>query len=202
MVLFWKFLAIFMPMKDTQLQLFMLLLGCKPSGRHTEQHDIFFGIGQSLKDLIPQMEAFWPEAGKIHLDAWRPVTRVGDYKVVVVSKQTPAAEEERQGRQLYFLNLGGYKPGCFDEFHYKVLTIEPDSGSAIQTAKMTTFFRHELSPHIDDKYGIDVDDIYNVEEILPPDLKENYRLAFFKPDAAVAAEDEWNIGYTKLSNLL
>ncbi|MGN6440105.1 MAG: DUF1543 domain-containing protein [Agriterribacter sp.] len=33
----------------------MLLLGCKPAGRHTEQHDVFFGIGASLKDLIPDI---------------------------------------------------------------------------------------------------------------------------------------------------
>lgn len=56
-------------MKD-KVKLYMLMLGCKPKGRFTEQHDIFFGIGNSLKDLIPQMKIFWPEAkGQIHIDA-------------------------------------------------------------------------------------------------------------------------------------
>lgn len=45
-----------------ELQLYMVILGCKPKGRFTEQHDIFFGIGNSLKNLIPQMNFFWPEA--------------------------------------------------------------------------------------------------------------------------------------------
>lgn len=55
-----------------QLKLFMVLIGCKPEGRHTEQHDIFFGIGSELRDLIPDMLAFWPEAnGKLHIDGWR-----------------------------------------------------------------------------------------------------------------------------------
>jgi Domain of Unknown Function (DUF1543) len=61
-------------------KLYMLLLGCRPEGRHTEQHDVFFHIGESLESLIPAIVEFWPEAkGKIHVDAWREVTRVGDF---------------------------------------------------------------------------------------------------------------------------
>ena len=37
----------------------MLLLGCRPTGRNTEQHDIYFGIAKSLKDLIPEIKSFW-----------------------------------------------------------------------------------------------------------------------------------------------
>jgi hypothetical protein len=49
-----------------QPKLFMLLLGCKPLGRNTEQHDIFFGIADSLPELKPEILNFWPEAqGKI-----------------------------------------------------------------------------------------------------------------------------------------
>ena len=35
------------------MKLFMLLLGCLLKGRNTEQHDIFFGIAETLKDLVP-----------------------------------------------------------------------------------------------------------------------------------------------------
>ncbi|MFV8358664.1 DUF1543 domain-containing protein, partial [Flavobacterium sp. XS1P32] len=53
---------------EKELKLYMLMLGCTPAGRLTEQHDIFFGIGKSLKDLIPQIKNFWPEAkGKLHI---------------------------------------------------------------------------------------------------------------------------------------
>jgi hypothetical protein len=31
---------------------------CTPAGRHTEQHDIFFGIGSSLKEIVPKMKDF------------------------------------------------------------------------------------------------------------------------------------------------
>ena len=91
-------------MKDT-LKLYMVMLGCKPEGRFTEQHDIFFGIGKSLKDLIPQMKTFWPEAkGRIHIDAWREVTLVDHFSIEIVSKK---AMEKPVSDNLYFINLGG-----------------------------------------------------------------------------------------------
>lgn len=53
------------------VNLHMVMLGCTPKGRFTEQHDIFFGIGSNLKELVPDMKDFWPEAkGRIHIDAW------------------------------------------------------------------------------------------------------------------------------------
>jgi hypothetical protein len=47
---------------------------------------------------------------------------------------------------------------------------------ASKKAEATTFYKHWFRRsyfHIDDKYGIDVDDIYNVDDILDAKLKEN-----------------------------
>ncbi|HEY2722863.1 MAG TPA: DUF1543 domain-containing protein [Chitinophagaceae bacterium] len=57
-------------------KLFMLLIGCTPPGRNIEQHDIFFGIGESVSDLVADVVAFWPGENKLHFDAWREVTNV------------------------------------------------------------------------------------------------------------------------------
>ncbi|MEY4867407.1 MAG: hypothetical protein RIT36_306, partial [Bacteroidota bacterium] len=68
-------------------KLFMVLIGCKPKGRHTEQHDIFFGIADQLRDLIPEMLSFWPEAeGDMHVDGWREVTQVDGQDIKVVGR--------------------------------------------------------------------------------------------------------------------
>jgi hypothetical protein len=144
-------------------KLFMLLLGCKPVKRNTEQHDVFFGIGNELKDMLPDIYNFWPEAKqKIHIDAWREVTQVGNYSVEVVDRQH--AKSITNQTKLFFINLGGYKPGEFEEFHYKMLVAAKEKGDAVQEAKQTAFYRHTgfkgATSHIDDKYGIDVDDIY------------------------------------------
>src|SRR5579863_435826 len=97
------------------LKLYMLLLGCKPPGKHIEQHD------------------------------------------------TP---------RLFFVNLGGYQENTFEEQHYNLLTLKVNRCAGFQEAKQTIFFRYKhftgAESHIDDKYGIDVDDLYEIEEMLSP----------------------------------
>lgn len=178
----------------------MLLLGCTPPGRNTEQHDVFFAIGENLKNLVPDIIEFWHE-GKVHVDAWREVTLVDGYRISVAERdETQRAEENR----LFFINLGGYKRGVFDEPHYKIISVHPNMGAAIQAAKNTDFFLNVHFPgatsHVDDKFGIDVDDIYEVGDILPPAQKESYKIVVEKA-AAGAVEDELNLGYFKLANL-
>jgi hypothetical protein len=181
-------------------KLFMLLLGCKPAGRNTEQHDIFFGIGTSLKDLKPSIEAFWPEAeGRIHIDSWREVTAVDGFTISIEERTVNAVLDSNK---LFFLNLGGYKENDLEEYHYKMIVVAPEKGKAIDTAKQTAFYKHYGFPgavsHIDDKYGIDVDDIYEIEDILPRAIKEMYRIRVLPK---TGTEDQLKIGYLKLSNL-
>ncbi|HEY0174820.1 MAG TPA: DUF1543 domain-containing protein [Pedobacter sp.] len=182
------------------MKLYMLLLGCKPSGRHTEQHDVFFTVGSSLKDTLPAILDFWPEAnGKIHIDAWREVTEVDGFSVQVVSK---AAQSNGSG-QLFFLNLGGYKRDEFEEPHYKLLLVGQDKAEMIKRAKQSAFYQHtgfEGAPsHIDDKYGVDVDDIFEIEDVLPPGIKDRFSLLISPLTAAV--KDEIHLGYLPLQKL-
>ncbi len=184
------------------MKLFMIMLGCRPKGRFTEQHDIFFGIANSLKDLIPEMKAFWPEAkGKIHVDVWREVTLVDNYSIEVVPKSNNSASEN----QLFFINLGGYKENEFEEFHYKMLAVGPEMSQAVKKSKETTFYKHcgfkGATSHIDDKFGVDVDDIYNVKEILELDLKEKFELKITKSENELI-EDKLHIGYLKLEKIV
>jgi len=179
--------------------LYMILTGCRPAGRNIEQHDIFFGIAGSIKDLLPGIKTFWPEGvkkGQLHVDAWRKVTSVNGFAVQVLEKPAPV-----EGIQLFFINLGGYKRNEFEEFHYKMLVAAPDKGEAIKQAKQTAFFRHTgfkgANSHIDDKYGVDVDDVFAIRDILPPATKERYSL-LLQPAPADLPEDEIHLGYFKL----
>lgn len=188
------------------LRLFMVIIGCKPKGRYTEQHDVFFGVAAHIRDLVPQMMDFWPEAkGKIHIDAWREVTRVEGHIITVMPADGITESAAPGVFNLFFINLGGYKPGEFEEYHYKMLAVAPDPALAIQKAKQTAFFKHNgfkgARAHIDDKYGIDVDDIYPVQEILNPIYKQRYSLYIEADTTELSAEDELHIGYFKLDKL-
>ena len=178
----------------------MVLLGCTPEGRVTEQHDVFFGIGTNLSALIPEMNAFWPEAkGKLHIDAWREVTSVGAYSVSVVPKKI-----DHEALNLYFLNLGGYKPGSFEEYHYKMLRVAPALAPAVKEAKKTLFYTHYdfkgAASHIDDTHGIDVDDAHKVTDLLDATSKSKYSLQLTAASTPVA-EDAFHIGYLKIKSL-
>lgn len=179
------------------------MLGCKPKGRFTEQHDIFFGIGNSLVELIPQMKLFWPEAkGRIHIDAWREVNVVDNHCIEIASK----TEVKKVGPELFFLNLGGYKENEFEEYHYKMMSVGASLAEATKKAKKILFYKlYNLKgagkSHIDDKYGVDVDDIYNVKEILSAEFKNNYALKISKNESKTT-EDTLHIGYLSLKKLL
>jgi hypothetical protein len=183
-----------------KLRLFKVLIGCTPPGRFIEQHDIFFGIAPSLAALVPAIKASWPEAPKIHIDAWREVTNVDGYSISVTEKQSSTATQPK----LFFLNLGGYRKDEFEEYHYKLLAVAASKAEAIAQAKATAFYKHTgfkgADSHIDDKYGVDVDDLYEIADILPENDRLNFSLRL--EENANAAEDSWHLGYTKLSNLI
>lgn len=176
----------------------MLLIGATPPDRNIEQHDVFFGIGETIKDLIPEVEAFWPGNNKLHFDAWREVTNVNGNKIEIVSKN----ENKQNGPfKLFFINLGGYKQNEFEEFHYKMIVAAVDKAEAVNISKQTAFFKHTgfkgATAHIDDKYGVDVDDVYEITDILPVGSKEKYSI-LLSPDNSLT-NDEMNLGYFKLS---
>jgi hypothetical protein len=185
----------------SQLKLFMLLLGCKPPGRHVEQHDVFFGIACSLDELIPEIKAFWPESDKVHIDAWREVNNVEGFRVKAIPKMTGDALAEQKNK-LFFINLGGYQENKFEEQHHILLTVKDDRGAAFKQAKTTLFFSQNriegANSHIDDKYGIDVDDLYQIEEMLSLSQKEKYKLELTPSDNL--KEDPIHLGYFKITN--
>ena len=102
--------------------------------------------------------------------------------------------------KLFFINLGGYQPNKFEEQHYHVLTVKVNRSAAFKEAKETLFFRDNHFPgaesHIDDKYGIDVDELYEIDDILWQQHKDKYRIVLAVADNST--EDELHLGYIKL----
>jgi hypothetical protein len=187
-----------------KLKLYMLLLGSKAPGRNVEQHDYFFGIASNLKELVPQIKAFWPEAGaSIHIDGYREVTTVDNHRIEVVLKDELT---QPSAKRLFFINLGGYQEGKLEEQHYIMLSVQDNRVAAVQTSKKTEFFKKKTiasvkgaNSHIDEKYGIDVDDIYRIEDILSPAQKAMYHIQI-TPEPGLPT-DHIHLGYFKLDKL-
>ncbi|WP_409149751.1 DUF1543 domain-containing protein [Sphingobacterium sp. BS-2] len=180
------------------MELFMVVVGGKPEGRFTEQHDVFFGIADELKELVPSMFEFWPALeGRMHIDSWRKVGKVDGYNIQIIEK---SEQNPNNSKRLYFVNLGGYKPNDMQEYHYKQLVVAANLAEATKIAKDTVFWKHHESSHIDDKYGIDVDDIYEVVDLLNPTFKEKYHILI--QEASNIPEDTLEVGYLKISKLV
>ncbi|MDQ0593265.1 hypothetical protein QFZ37_001634 [Chryseobacterium ginsenosidimutans] len=182
------------------MKLFYVILGATPKGRNIEQHDVFFGIAESLKDLVPAIKEFWKEAdGKMHIDCYQEVQFADGYEVQIVEKGGKTSEE-----QLYFINLGGYKRGFFEEFHEQHLMVGKSMADIVKKAKTTEFYKtmgfEGAVSHIDDKHGVDIDDIFNVSDILPEKMKEKYSIILTKSDAE-NQENTMGLGYLKIDKI-
>lgn len=181
------------------LNLFMVVLGCNLPNRFTEQHDVYFGIGESISSLKKSMEAFWPEAGdRLHIDSYRVVSKVGGCSISILNRNQKVNNE---GLKLFFINLGGYKPNDMEEYHYKHLVVAKNMVEAVEFAKKDLFWKHIKSPHVDNKYGLDVDDAFEVEDMLSKEFTERYYLHISQEQGDSSIEDKLTIGYLKLSQL-
>lgn len=184
------------------MKLYLLLLGAEVPGRNIEQHDYFFGIADRLADLVPAVKSFWPEASNsLHIDGWREVTKVDSYAIRVVPRHD---EAPMAVKKLFFLNLGGYTSGELEEQHYTLLTVQDNRTLAIQAAKKSIFFKTNslkgiATSHIDEKYGVDVDNIYQIDDLLLPVFKEKYRITI--SDGTELPENEIHLGYFKLDKI-
>lgn len=184
------------------MKLYLLLLGAEAPGRVVEQHDYFFGIAENLAALVPEVKAFWPEAGgSLHLDGWREVTKVDDYGIRVIKNDHLAVISNHK---LFFLNLGGYTTGKLEEQHYTMLTVQDNRLKAVQAAKNNLFFKTNslkgiATAHIDEKYGVDVDSVHHIEDLISPDLKAKYRIVF--DQGADLPDDKIHLGYFKLDKI-
>lgn len=191
---------------------------------------------ESVNQHWPAVKNNW------HLDAWREVKRVGDYQILLskeslskdglskdglskdgLSKDNALADnifaEDRvdnkldsQGKQLYFVNLGGYLPGQFEEFHYKTLVVAETLGKATAQVKKTAFYQDYTfdnvdtaksgvaTSHVDDKHQLDLDDIHCVADLLPKDVALTIQ-PLTEDEKNQLPDDALHIGYLSLKQI-
>ena len=190
--------------------LFMVQLGGRPKDRLIEQHDIFFGVAGKVNELIDDINNHWPEVNnKWHIDSYRAITKVGNHTVKLIESNNQTANDN--GLKLFFINLGGYQQGSFEEFHHKLLIVAATQAEAIKQAKQSTFykeftFKDKDSPfnaasHIDDKFQVDIDDIYNVNDLISNVQILIEPMIHNSNELANADEDKEYVGYLSIKNL-
>jgi len=96
------------------------------------------------------------------------------------------------------------KKGYFEEFHEQHLMVGTSMAEIVKKAKQTEFYKtmgfEGAVSHIDDKHGVDIDDIFNVNDILPEKMKEKYSIILMKSDAE-NQENPMGLGYLKIDKI-
>lgn len=139
-------------------RLFVVMLGGAHPKARVEVHDVAFAYGDTLESTYPQLRAQWFGAPRgLHVDSWMEVDGVDGWRIVL-SDSPPSASAPR----LYFVNLGGYRPGEFGESHAYRLVVAKDAGEAKAKGKSQADGGWRL-PHKDALY--DVDDCIPVEAV-------------------------------------
>lgn len=215
-------------MSTKPLHLFCILLGCTPKGRNTEQHDVMFAVASNIEELYAEMKLFWYKPivedivqvlkksipgldskalsnellakwstrDKVHIDAWMKVEYVDGCKVVIAPKSNTTSNSAK----LYFVNLGGYKEGEFEEFHKKMFVVANSVTDVAAKLRHHPFMKEhtpqalgtKAKAHFDDKHHIqfEADDIVCVQDIV------GYNIQLVP--GAKYMENETMIGYVPL----
>lgn len=179
-------------------KLYKIVLGCTPKGRLTEQHDVYFGIGDSISALKENIINFWP-VEDLHLDSWEEVIYVDNYKINIVEKNDILDSENF----LFFFNLGGYIKGVFEEQHLQKIIVAKNKTEAIKKIKETNFYKNCTfnggKSHIDNQYGIAIDEVFKIDDILEDEFKKNYSI-IIEPFLN-QKQNMHKIGYIKLNSI-
>jgi hypothetical protein len=162
------------------------------------------GLDQAIYCSI-RLQTKGSKYGTTRYFAWREINQSNGYSIKIYPRLNPGPELNNtfKTNSLFFVNLGGYKEAEFEEFHYKFLVVAPNRAIASQKAKQTAFYKHfgftGATSHIDDKYGIDIDDIHEIEDILPNLIKVKFSIETEWIGSIV--EDHLNLGYLRLDKI-
>ncbi|HVX06023.1 MAG TPA: DUF1543 domain-containing protein [Rhodanobacteraceae bacterium] len=130
-------------------RLIACVLGGTAPGARTELHDVAFAVGESLEAVHDQLlDSWFGDPRGLHVDAWCFLDSVAGYRVRL--SRTRAGN----GLHLYFINIGGYRPGVFAEHHAWGFFGAPNKAEAKERARQTLLQSH-VETHKDDLHEID-----------------------------------------------
>src|SRR5579871_3535187 len=87
-------------------------------------------------------------SNSLHLDAWGAVEQADAFEVELTHERSTGSD-----LRLFFVNLGGYRPGQFEELHRNVLIVASDAKGA--KARALTIVHGWAQPHRDRLFEVE-----------------------------------------------
>ena len=155
------------------MKLFLVVLGGRCRGCHTEQHDVRWVVGDSIEETTPQLIQQWIGLRRgLHLDSYRTVERVDNHRVEVIPG-VAATDQAGTDLRLWFVNLGAYEPNSMAERHHFGLVVARSTAAAKATAKRR-WLKGLDQIHKDDLHGVMQEP--ELDDLLPLDGNGQWHL--------------------------
>ncbi|MBO1328753.1 DUF1543 domain-containing protein [Acetobacter suratthaniensis] len=120
------------------LKLYVFYLGGSAPGANLELHDVQFALGTKPEDTYPTLARHWFGAREtLHIDAYGLI-EWADGHTVTLCREAPQTDQ-----RLYFVNMGGYRPGILAEEHEFGFFVAASAAEAKNKARKHLLTQHE-----------------------------------------------------------
>lgn len=155
------------------MKLFAFYIGGSTATSLIEVHDVRFAAAEKMEDAYDGIrDSWWGTPESLHLDCWGELTSADGHNISL--QKTPQAYDGK----LWFVNLGGYADGDFNELHKNIFVVAPTSSKAKVRALKTIL--DWKGHHKDELY--EVEGIASISDIL---AKSGHHIHLEKTDNSV-----------------
>jgi hypothetical protein len=124
--------------------LYMISLGGKVKGCNIEVHDVQFVAANHIDETVGLLKSIWYGLDtKLHMDSYKLINGTDGF-TVRLTKQKP----EDGNKQLFFVQLGGYRTDCSQELHEIGLFIG-ESEQEVKERALKELKAADIQNHVD-----------------------------------------------------
>ncbi len=165
------------------MNLYMISLGGKVKGGNLEVHDVQFVAAEHIDETVDILKRGWyGMAEKLHMDSYKQIRGADGYSIRLTK------EKPENGKQLYFVHLGGYRKESSQELH-EVGLFAGESLQEVKSRAPEEVQAAEIENH--------VDHIINVETCLISTDGEKYYIELTETKEVFDHAPDW-FGYRRL----
>ena len=99
--------------------LYLVVLGGRAKKANIELHDVRWVVGTKIEDTFDTLRKNWFGSSKgLHIDSYKKIRWIDGYKINLINTKKKKINKNnlnKNKKQLWFVNLGGYEIGSMQE---------------------------------------------------------------------------------------
>ena len=110
--------------KLENIYLYLVVLGGRAKNANIELHDVRWVVGSKIEDTYDTLRKDWFGSPKgLHIDSYKKIKYIDGYKIILKNfendknNKNQLANRTKHQKNLWFVNIGGYKPTSMQEIH-------------------------------------------------------------------------------------